>query len=119
MTDGRFGPKWGDQSDTVPFAVVSNSKGSFDRFQNETTGPAEARLSALEVAILRDDLKRSGIAMRWVDAEAQIADMLRGTSEWPGDYRRADGTADEGGRTGGAQRTSWKLSEEEGLEVRA
>ena len=43
---------------------------------NETIGPSEDRKSACDLAIIREDLSRPQMFLRWVDGKAQVADAL-------------------------------------------
>ena len=45
-------------------------------FWNETIGPSEDRRSAIDLAIIREDLSRPQMFLRWVDGKAQVADAL-------------------------------------------
>ena len=43
---------------------------------NETVGPSEDRRGAIDLAIIREDLSRPQMFLRWVDGKAQVADAL-------------------------------------------
>ena len=82
--DGRFGKDWRDEKDLIPLVIVTDSKGSYDHLTKKTTGPGEDRRTALDIAVMRDDLARGDIALRWVGTKAQLADTLsksRGDSD--------------------------------------
>ena len=51
-------------------------KGNYDHLHNETVGPSEDRRSAIDLAIIREDLSRPQMFLRWVDGKAQVADAL-------------------------------------------
>ena len=64
--------------------MVTDSKGSYDHLTKKTTGPGEDRRTALDIAVMRDDLARGNTVLRWVDTKAQLADTLskaRGDSD--------------------------------------
>ena len=49
----------------------------FERpLHNETIGASEDRRSAVDLAIIREDLSRPHMFLRWVDGKAQVADAL-------------------------------------------
>ena len=43
---------------------------------NETIGPSEDKRSAIDLSIIREDLRRPRMFLRWVDGKAQVADAL-------------------------------------------
>ena len=43
---------------------------------NETVGPSEDTRSAVDLAIIREDLRRPRMFLRWVDGKVQVADAL-------------------------------------------
>ena len=51
-------------------------KRSYDHVHNETVGPGEDRRSAIDLSIIREDLSRPQMFLRWVDGKAQVADAL-------------------------------------------
>ena len=55
---------------------VTDSKGNYARLHNETIGPSVDWRSAIDVAIIREDLRRPRMFLRWVDGKAQVADAL-------------------------------------------
>ena len=44
--------------------------------RNETISPNEDRRSAIDLAIIRENLSRPQMFLRWIDGEAQVADVL-------------------------------------------
>ena len=60
----------------TPLISVTDSKGKYDHPHNETVGPSEDRRSAIDVAIIREDLSRPQMFLLWVDGKAQVADAL-------------------------------------------
>ena len=67
---------WRYQREVPSLVIVTDSKCNYDHLKSETTGPPEDRRSALEVALVRQDLQRPGIQLRWCDSKAQLADPL-------------------------------------------
>ena len=55
---------------------VTDSKGCCHHLHKETIGPSEDRRSAIDLVILREDLRRRRMFLRWVDGKAQVADAL-------------------------------------------
>ena len=69
--------EWREQENVSPLISVTDSKGNYDRLHNETVGPSEdRRRSAVDLAIIREDLSRPQMFLRWVDGKAQVADAL-------------------------------------------
>ena len=63
-----------DQENVPPLISVTDSKG---HVQTETVGPSEDWRSAIDLAIVREDLSRPHtFFLRWVDGKAQVADAL-------------------------------------------
>ena len=50
--------------------------GNYDHLHNETVGPSEDRTSAIDLAIIREDLCRPQMSLRSFDGKAQVADAL-------------------------------------------
>ena len=65
-----------EQENVPPLISVTDSKGNYDHLRNETVGPSEDRRSAIDLAIIREDLSRPQMFLRWVDGKAQVADAL-------------------------------------------
>ena len=55
---------------------ATDSKGKYDHLYYETVGSSEDRRSAIDLAIIREDLSRPQMFLRWVDGKAQVADAL-------------------------------------------
>ena len=55
---------------------MTDSKGNYDHLHNETVGPREDRKSATDLAIVREDLRRPLLFLRWVGGKAQVSDAL-------------------------------------------
>ena len=68
--------EWREQENVPLLVSVTDSKGNYDHLHNETVGPSEDRRSAIDLAIIREDLSRPQMFSRWVDAKAQVADAL-------------------------------------------
>ena len=65
-----------ERKDVPPLISVTDSKGSYAHLHNETIGPSEDRRSAIDLAIIREDLFRPQMFLRWVDGKASVADAL-------------------------------------------
>ena len=50
--------EWREQENVPPLISVTDSKGNYDHLHNETVGPSEDRRSAVDLAIIREDLSR-------------------------------------------------------------
>ena len=59
-----------------PLISVTDSKGNHDHLHNETVGPSEDRRGAIDLAIIREDLRKPQMFLRWVDEKAQVVDAL-------------------------------------------
>ena len=55
---------------------VTDSKGNYDHLHNETVGPSDDRRSAIDLAIIREDLSRPQMFLWWGGGKAQVADAL-------------------------------------------
>ena len=52
------------------------AQGDYDHSHNEIIGPSEDGRSAIDLAIIREDLSRPQMFLRWFDGKAQVADAL-------------------------------------------
>ena len=68
--------EWRERKDVPPLISVTDSKGNCDHLHNETMGPSEDKRSAIDLAIIRENLRRPQMFLRWVDGKAQVADVL-------------------------------------------
>ena len=68
--------EWREQENAPLFISVNDSKGNQDHPHNETVGSSEDRRSAIDLAIIREDLSRPQMFLRWVDGKARVADAL-------------------------------------------
>ena len=68
--------EWREQENVPLLISVTDSEGNCDHLHNETVGPSEDRRSAIDLAIIREDLSRPQMFLRWVDGKAQVADAL-------------------------------------------
>ena len=59
-----------------PLISVTDSKGNYDHLHIEPIGPNEDKRSAVDLAIIREDLSRPQMFLVWVDGKAQVADAL-------------------------------------------
>eukprot|EP00974_Lingulodinium_polyedra_P014574 1411066-Lingulodinium_polyedra.AAC.1 len=60
----------------LPVATITDSKGGYDHLQNPMPGASSDLRSAIDVAIVRDALKRPGMELRWVEGTQQLTDPL-------------------------------------------
>ena len=67
---------WREQDYVTSLISVADMKGDYDHLHNETIGPSEDRRSAIDLAIIREDLRRPRMFLRWVDGKAQEAGAL-------------------------------------------
>ena len=79
---------------TVPYVVVTDSKSLFDCLNKTvcTYTQADDKRTAIDIAILKDDLGLSGGHPRWIEGANTIADPL--TKKMRGDFLR--GVANKG-----------------------
>ena len=68
--------EWRKRKDVPPLISVTDSKGNHDHLHNETIGSREDTRSAIDLAIVREDLSSPQMFLRWVDGKAQVADAL-------------------------------------------
>ena len=68
--------EWREQENVPHLISVTDSMGNYDHLQNETVGPSEDRRCAVDLAIIREDLSRPQMFLRWVHGKAQVADAL-------------------------------------------
>ena len=66
MALGLSPREWREREDVPPLISVTESEG----------GPSEDRRSAIDLAIIREDLSRPLMFLWWVDGKAQVADAL-------------------------------------------
>ena len=59
-----------------PLTLVTDSQGNYDYLRNETISPSEDRRSAIDLAIIWENLSRPQMFLRWIDGKAQVADAL-------------------------------------------
>ena len=68
--------EWRERKEVPPPTSVTDSKGNHDHLRNATIGPSEDRRSAIDLAIIREDLSRPRMILRWTDGKAQVANAL-------------------------------------------
>ena len=68
--------EWREQEIVPRLISVTDSKGNYDHLHNETLGPSVDRRGAVDLGIIREDLSRPQMFLRWVDGKAQVADTL-------------------------------------------
>ena len=76
LREGTESARMARRKNVPPLIFVTHSKGNYDHKHNETIGPSEDRRSAVDLAIIREDLSRPQMFLRWVDGIAQVADAL-------------------------------------------
>ena len=59
-----------------PLTSVTDSKGNYDYLRKDTISPSEDRRSAIDLAIIWENLSRPQLFLRWIDGKAQVADAL-------------------------------------------
>ena len=59
--------EWREQENVPSLISVTDSKGNYDHSHNETIGPSEDRISASELAIIRQVLRKPRMFLRWVE----------------------------------------------------
>ena len=65
-----------ERENVPPLISVTDSKGNYDHLHNETNGPSEDSTSAIDLALIREDLSKPQMFFRWDDGKAQVADAL-------------------------------------------
>jgi len=89
-----FGDDWERQLAAVPYVSVTDSKSLFDCLRKLICSYTQAddKRTAIDIAILKDDLQRSGGHARWIEGTNMIADPL--TKKMKGTFLR--GVANDG-----------------------
>ena len=76
-----LGPhEWRGRKEVTPLFSVTDSKGSYAYFRSGSVSSSEDRRSAIDLAIIRENLSRPRMFLRWVDGKAQVADALNQAS---------------------------------------
>ena len=76
MVLGLSPHEWRGRKEVTPLISVTDSKGSYDYLCSGTVSPSEDRRSAIDLAIIRENLSRPRMFLRWIDGKAQLADGL-------------------------------------------
>ena len=63
-------PEWREQENVPHLKSITDSKGNYDHSHNETIGPSKDRRSAIDLAIVPEELRRPQMFLRWVDGKA-------------------------------------------------
>ena len=66
--------EWRGRKEVTPLISVTDSKGSYDHLRSGTVSPSEDRRSVIGLAIIRENLSRPRMFLRWIDGKAQVAD---------------------------------------------
>ena len=89
MVLGLSPHEWRGRKEVPPPVSVTDSKGNYDHLRNDAIGPSEDRRSAIDMAIIREDLSRPQMFLRWIYGKAQVADALTTKFHGDGDLFRA------------------------------
>ena len=65
--------EWRGRKEVTPLISVTDSKGSYDYLRSGTVSPNKDRRSPIDLAIVRDNLSRPRMFLRWIDGKAQVA----------------------------------------------
>ena len=76
MVLGQGPHEWQGRKEVTPLISVTDAKGSDDYLRIGSVSPSEDRRSAIDLAIIRGNLSRPRMFLRWIDGKAQIADAL-------------------------------------------
>ena len=69
--------EWREQENVPPFISVTDSTRAITTiYKTKQFAPSEDRRSAIDLAIIREDLSRPQMFLRWIDGKAQVADSL-------------------------------------------
>ena len=74
MVLGLSPHEWRGRKDVPPLISVTDSKGSYEYSCSGSVSPSEDRRSAIDLAIIRENLSRPRMFLRWIDGKAQVAD---------------------------------------------
>ena len=74
MVLGLSPHEWRGRKEVTPLISVTDSKGSYDYLCSGTVSPSEDRRSAIDLAIILENLSRPRMFLRWIDDKAQVAD---------------------------------------------
>ena len=64
MVLGLSPSEWRERKEVPPLISVTDSKGNYDHLHNETIGPCEDMKSAIDLAIILEDLSRPQVFLR-------------------------------------------------------
>ena len=73
MVQGLSPHEWRGRKEVTS---VTDSKGSYDYLRSGTVSSTEDKRSAIDLAIIRENLSRPRMFLRWIDGKAQVADAL-------------------------------------------
>ena len=76
MVLGLSPHEWRGREEVTPLISVTDSKGSYDYLRSGTISPSEDRRSAIDLTIIRENLSRPRMFLRWIDGKAHMADAL-------------------------------------------
>lgn len=81
--------QWEQQLAAIPYVAITDSKSLYDCLHKLvcTFTQTEDKRTAIDIAILKDDLQKSGGHTRWIEGSNMIADPL--TKKMRGDFLRA------------------------------
>ena len=81
--------QWEAQLAAIPYIAVTDSRSLYDCMNKLVCSytQTEDKRTAIDIAILKDDLKKSGGHARWVAGNNMVADAL--TKRMKGDFLRA------------------------------
>ena len=70
--------RWEQELASIPFVAVTDSRSLFDCLNKLvcTYTQTDDKRTAIDVAILKDDMKKSGGHPRWIEGENMICDPL-------------------------------------------
>ena len=76
MVLGLSPHEWRGRKEVTPLMSVTDSKGSYDYLCSGSVSPSEDRRSAIDLAIIRENLSGPRMFLRWIDGKVQVADAL-------------------------------------------
>ena len=77
-TLNEMGSRWEDVTDQLEYGLVTDAKSIYDALTRPTSTASTIsdKRTAIDLAIIRDELRRSKGCIRWIDTKHQLADSL-------------------------------------------
>ena len=78
---------WETMLEPLEFGVITDAKSVYDALTNSASGSTTDKRTAIDLAIIREYLRRHNGCVRWIDGTVQLADSL--TKHMAADFLRS------------------------------